>query len=377
MVFAADDLAAWLVGLLADAGRKKLTSLILGDDQERALRSAATAAVKRTSDELRPGDEQRAEQLAMVISEVFNMPGSAAPLAGDTTVLEALRAGIAGQLAVLDDASLTGTGRSSADLLEVPAGLVAAKLTNHLLQEIIIRGAGGGPLFPLASQLNDDVTHLQGQRIETALGQLSSEVRQALARLDTTYAVATASGAMAQLSAATTETTGRDDEMAALTASRSKPPTTLPAQITQRIVSLSDGLSSGTLLAIEVQPHRELEQAAVLMTSIAGPPGAATIPPPARLYWHPARQVASTIAQGASNLINVARAGPLPPGVVMDTADFGLPWSLADGRYRVELQLTAKGYPALLVTATFNASPADGFPVQRLEWLTLTTSQRP
>lgn len=26
MVFVADDLAAWLIGLLADAGRKKLTS---------------------------------------------------------------------------------------------------------------------------------------------------------------------------------------------------------------------------------------------------------------------------------------------------------------------------------------------------------------
>jgi hypothetical protein len=47
------------------------------------------------------------------------------PLAGDTTLLEALQAGIAGQLAVLDDASLTGTGQSSADVLEVP-GLVQA-----------------------------------------------------------------------------------------------------------------------------------------------------------------------------------------------------------------------------------------------------------
>ena len=72
MVFVADDLAAWLVGLLADAGHKKLTSLILGGDQERALRSAATAAVQRTANELRPGDEQRAEQLAIVISEVFS-----------------------------------------------------------------------------------------------------------------------------------------------------------------------------------------------------------------------------------------------------------------------------------------------------------------
>jgi hypothetical protein len=34
MVFVADDLGAWLVGLLADAGRKKLTTLVLGTDQE-------------------------------------------------------------------------------------------------------------------------------------------------------------------------------------------------------------------------------------------------------------------------------------------------------------------------------------------------------
>ena len=290
------------------------------------------------------------------------------PLSGDTTVLEALQSGIAEQLAVLDDASLTGTGQSSADVLEVPAGLLAAKLTRHLLREIITRGARGGPLFPLASQLNDEVTHLQGQRIETVLGQLSGEVRQALARLDATHAVAAAPVA--------TEITGRDDEMAALAAPRPGPPLSFPAQLTQRTVPLSDGFRSGTLLAIEIQPYRELEQATVVMTGITGPPGAATIPPPARLYWHPARQVSSTIAQGASNLINVARAGPLPPGALMDTPDLDLPWSLPNGQYQVELQFTATGYPALLVTARFNVTPADGFPIQRLEWLTLAASNQ-
>ena len=43
MVFVVDDLAAWLVGLLADAGRKKLTTLVLGGAQERALQQAADA----------------------------------------------------------------------------------------------------------------------------------------------------------------------------------------------------------------------------------------------------------------------------------------------------------------------------------------------
>ena len=46
MVFVADDLGSWLVGLLADAARKKLTALVLGSDQERALGKAAADAVQ-------------------------------------------------------------------------------------------------------------------------------------------------------------------------------------------------------------------------------------------------------------------------------------------------------------------------------------------
>ncbi len=61
-----------------------------------------------------------------------------APLSGHETVLEALQADIAGQLAVLDDASLTGTRQSSADVLGTA---LAAKLTGHLLREIVSRGA--------------------------------------------------------------------------------------------------------------------------------------------------------------------------------------------------------------------------------------------
>jgi hypothetical protein len=45
VVFVADALGAWLVEQLADAGRKKLTELMLGSEQERALRRAADAAV--------------------------------------------------------------------------------------------------------------------------------------------------------------------------------------------------------------------------------------------------------------------------------------------------------------------------------------------
>src|SRR5580693_9190135 len=64
VVFVADDLAAWLIGMLADAGRKKLTTLVLGSDQERALRQAAAAAIESTAAELDPSGGERAGQLA-------------------------------------------------------------------------------------------------------------------------------------------------------------------------------------------------------------------------------------------------------------------------------------------------------------------------
>ncbi len=191
VVFVADDLGAWLVGLLADAGRKKLTVLVLGSDQERALRKVATSAVQATADELSPPGGEQAGQLAMVISEVFHEPMPDAPRAGPVTLLEGLQAGITRQLAVLDDAHLTGTGQSSAEVLGVPATILADRLTIHLVREIMLRGSGGGPLTPLADQLNHDLTHLQGQRIEvqgqrveSLLTRLADEVSGALVRSD-------------------------------------------------------------------------------------------------------------------------------------------------------------------------------------------------
>jgi hypothetical protein len=181
VVFVADDLGAWLISLLADAGRKKLTTVLVGTDQERALRSAATAAVRLTASELREGDDQQAEQVALVISQVFGEPLPGTSLARYRTMLEALQAGIADQLAVLDDASLTGTGRSSADVLGVSAGVLAEELTGHLVREIVARGSRGGPLSPLADQLNHDVTHLQGRQTHVALRQLDRAIREALA----------------------------------------------------------------------------------------------------------------------------------------------------------------------------------------------------
>jgi len=100
VVFIADDLGAWLARLLAETGRKGLTQLVLGTEQERALRSAATAAVQLTAVELRPDDDEHAEHVAMVINQVFSEPIPDAPFAKHTTVLEALQANIAEQLKV-------------------------------------------------------------------------------------------------------------------------------------------------------------------------------------------------------------------------------------------------------------------------------------
>ena len=192
VVFVADALGGWLVGQLADAGRRKLTELVLGSEQERALRRAADCRGLGH----RRGDEPfwwRAGR-PMVISEVFRDPVPAAPLAGPVMLLEGLQAGIAGQLAVLDDAGLTGTGQSSADVLGVPGTVLADRLTGHLVREIIVRGSGGGPLAPLADQFNHELTRLQGQRqgqrIEGMLARLAAEVRDALPRPDSGVTVA-------------------------------------------------------------------------------------------------------------------------------------------------------------------------------------------
>jgi hypothetical protein len=55
-VFVVDDLLAWLIGLVADAGPRKLVTLMLGTDQQRALRPAVEAAVAATAAQLAPGE---------------------------------------------------------------------------------------------------------------------------------------------------------------------------------------------------------------------------------------------------------------------------------------------------------------------------------
>lgn len=185
VVFVVDAFGAWLVEQLADAGRKKLAEFILGDDQDRALRQAANSAIRTTADEVSPSDSSRAEQVAMVIGQVFSDSRPDALDAGPVMLLEGLYKGITRQLTVLDDASVTGTGQSSSDVLGVTGAVLADKLTTHLIREILTRGSRGGPLTPLAGQLNFELNRLQGQRIEMR----SQRVESMLARLTAQFQV--------------------------------------------------------------------------------------------------------------------------------------------------------------------------------------------
>jgi hypothetical protein len=120
VVFVVDDVGAWLVGLLADAARRRLTTWVLGSDQERALRQAANAAAQQTLDQFSPAGDEQARQLTAAIRKALKKPELAAPQTGQMTLLEALQASIAAQLAVLDT-SLTGIGQPAADVRESQA----------------------------------------------------------------------------------------------------------------------------------------------------------------------------------------------------------------------------------------------------------------
>ena len=168
MVFVADYFATWPAGLLAEAGREKLTAWALTSEQQHALRQATTAAIQRTIAQLASSGGEQVERLAMQVSGVVCRPPGAA-LAGQATSLQALQTGIATQLTVLDDADSTGTGPSSAEVRGVPIDGLAEPLAGHLVEEMMLCGPCGRPLATLADPRNHDVTQLQGQRIEGAL----------------------------------------------------------------------------------------------------------------------------------------------------------------------------------------------------------------
>ena len=172
MVLVVDDLAAWLIFILAEAGRKKLTSLAFGDDQKRALRPAATEAIQLTAAELCSGDVMRTEELAIMIGQFFKTPVPGASLGEQATLLEAVQVAIAEQLKLVDNPRLAETVKFLTGGRDVSATIVAQKLAAHLLREIVARGSRGGPLAPLANQLNHDRTYLQGLGINDKLLQL-------------------------------------------------------------------------------------------------------------------------------------------------------------------------------------------------------------
>jgi hypothetical protein len=166
-VFVVDDLVGWLIGRLADAGYQKLITLLRGSDQARGLKAAVTAAVQATVDEIGPSDREEAERVAEQINKAFHRREPVPLPRGQPTLLEALQAGIAGQLSALDD-----VGQPTVSLPGVSVTDMGAKLTGHLVRQIQIRGSRGGPLADLADQLNHDLTHLQGQRLEGMLAQV-------------------------------------------------------------------------------------------------------------------------------------------------------------------------------------------------------------
>jgi tetratricopeptide (TPR) repeat protein len=120
------------------------------------------------------------------------------------------RRGIAGQLKLLDDPGLIETVRSLTGMDDMSATIVAQNLTAHLLWEIAVRGSRGGPLEPLANQLNHDRTHVDSEQLRGMIG----EAVEALARLE--GARRAAPTALAQLPAVAAGFTGRDEELAVL-----------------------------------------------------------------------------------------------------------------------------------------------------------------
>ena len=220
MVFVADDLGAWLIGLLADGSRKRLTDVMLGSDQQRALRRAARTAIsspqRNCAQMVRDQISWRWWSARSSVHRCRTCPSRADHVVGGTAgrYRRATRS--------LDDPRLTGRGILP-ELLGVPAALLAKKLTSHLVREIVSAVPAAGRWRPLAAQLNSDKAHLQGQRIEDILGRLDNEVRKALALLDTTHSMAAAPVALAQLPNVTAGFTGREGELAELLACWTRP----------------------------------------------------------------------------------------------------------------------------------------------------------
>jgi hypothetical protein len=165
-----------------------------------------------------------------------------------------------------------------------------------------------------------------------------------------------------------------DEEWDSLTAAGTviQPVTVFPANFNQRVVPLHDGIVAGTLLALLISAEAALDDCKCMLTAITGPTGVEAIPVPATLPWHPSKEAVIDVAHGATELICIARVGPSPPSALIDSTNQALPWGLAEGAWRLELQLTAKGHVAQLISAVITVAASAGIPSHTIEWTELT-----
>lgn len=178
MDFVTGAFATWLIERIADSGQAGLFKLVRGDEQDAALRRAADRAIRLTAEDFLEGES--AEHLARVIDQAF---GTDVPIAAPTqraTLLQNLHSAVIERAAVLGDSDLTGVGVSSADLFGISAAAIGTRLSSHLINEIKRRASRGGPLGPLATQINFDENDLRSRSVEDKLDDLGGSVATAL-----------------------------------------------------------------------------------------------------------------------------------------------------------------------------------------------------
>jgi tetratricopeptide (TPR) repeat protein len=257
VVVSGGPFGSWLLGKFFDAARRRLGSGLLGSELERALLAAGEAAVARTARELRRGaSDDDVEQLAAVLDQVFRVPIPPPPLRGQPTILQPLETGIAAQLAVLGDAGLTGTGQSSAQALGLGVEEITQALVRNVVREVLARGASGGPLAPLADQLNHDLTRLQGQHTAGMLARIVEELVW-VTRQSTTVA----QPIPREFPRPIADFTGRRDELATLRGLLGSGPGDSASAVQPIVISAIDGMGGIGKSALAIVVAHELVDA--------------------------------------------------------------------------------------------------------------------